>query len=120
MAAAVLVTVSCATPHATLNITAPSAVAAGTPFTITVTAIYQGQQDTVINSVLLFASSDKAAILPHYYRFTPSDAGFHTFPNGVTLKTPGNQTITATILMATGINGTATVTVSGQNANGLE
>jgi len=118
MAAPILVTLSCATPHATLVITAPSAVTADTPFTITVTTLYQGKQDTAINSVVEFTSSDKAAILPPNYRFVPSDAGVHTFTNGVTMKTPGNQTITATIYMASGINGTATVTVSGPKSTG--
>ena len=120
MAASALVTLSCATPHATLDITAPSAVTAGAPFTITVTTIYQGQQDTVTNNVLRFTSSDKAAILPHDYRFVPSDGGFRSFPNGVTLKTPGIQTITATMYMATGINGTATCKVSAPTSTGLE
>lgn len=110
---AAFIMVSCATQHATLTVTAPSAVTAGTPFTITVTTIYDGKPDTVINSYVLFASSDKAAVLPGPYLFTSTDAGSHTWPNGVTLQTPGNQTITATINMATGINGTAQISVSG-------
>lgn len=107
-----LVMLSCATPHATLNVVAPSTATAGIPFTITVTAVYEGNRDTAINSIVQFTSSDGAAILPGYYKFAAADAGSHTWPNGVTLKTPGNQTITATMVMEAGINGTATVAVS--------
>lgn len=120
MTASVLMTLSCATPHATLDITAPSAVAAGTPFTISVTTMYEGSRDSIINSFIHFTSSDTAAILPPDYRFTSADAGSHTWPNGVSLKTPGSQTITATIYMATGINGTVNVKVSGPSSPGAE
>lgn len=112
LALVVLMTLSCGTPHATLDISAPSAVTARTPFTITVTAVYEGERDRVVNDMIHFTSSDSAATLPADYWFTPTDAGSHTWPNGVTLRTPGNQTISATLYMATGINGTATVTVS--------
>ena len=112
MVVAVLMTLGCGTPHATLDITAPATATAGIPFTITVTAIYEGKRDTVINSFVHFTSSDSAAVLPADYLFTAADAGSHTFPDGVTLKTPGSQTITATVNMATGITGTARVTVS--------
>lgn len=105
-------TLSCSTPHATLLIIAPPTAAAGTPFTITVTAFYQASQDTVLNSVVQFTSSDAAAVLPGAYKFTTNDAGSHTWTNGVTLMTPGKQTITATMEMETGITGTAQVTVS--------
>jgi len=118
--AASVTTSGCATPHAILDIAAPSAVTAGTPFTITVTAIYQGQQDTAVNTVVHFTSTDKDAVLPRDYWFVSADRGFHSFPNGVTLKTPGNQTISASLYMATGINGSVVVTVSAQNAAGSE
>lgn len=109
---AVLMTLGCGTPQANLDITAPATVTAGTPFTITVTTMYGGKRDTVINSFVQFTSSDEAAALPPDYLFTSADAGSHTFPNGVTLKTPGSQTITATVNMATGITGTVRVAVS--------
>lgn len=107
-----LMALSCGTPHATLDIAAPSIATAGTPFTVTVTAIYEGERDTVVNDIIHFTSSDSAATLPADYWLTPADAGSHTWPNGVTLRTPGTQTISATLYMATGINGTATVKVS--------
>ena len=109
--------VSCATPHATLEFTAPPNVVAGTPFTITVTVLYQGKPDTVINSPIHFTSSDPAAILPGNYYFTPSDAGSHTWANAFVLVTPGSQTVSGYIFFdpsvtKSGINGSAKITVS--------
>lgn len=103
---------SCATPHATLDFSAPPNVVAGTPFTITVAVLYQGKPDTVISSHITFTSSDPSAVLPGDYTFTPSDAGLHTWTNGFVLVTPGAQTISGSIWGSTGINGTAKITVS--------
>ena len=102
----------CGTTHAVLNFTAPHAVTAGSPFTVTVTATINGNRDTVINSRIHFTSSDPAAVLPGDYYFTSADAGSHTWVNGSTLNTPGNQTISGAIVDAVGINGTATISVS--------
>ncbi len=106
-----LVTFACGTP-ATLHITAPSSSVAGSPFTITVTAMVGGSRDTVINSPVHFTSSDTAAVLPPDYYFTATDAGSHTFTNAVTLKAVGTQSITGTIIGAAGLNGSANVTVT--------
>jgi hypothetical protein len=102
----------CVGPHAVLNFTVPAAVTAGTAFTVTVTATVNSQRDTIINSFISFTSSDPAAVLPAQYRFTSADAGSHTWTDGFILNTPGNQTISATIYDAPGINGIANVTVS--------
>lgn len=112
---ALLSTLSCATPHATLAFNGPPTVVAGAPFSITVNVTYQGKPDTVINSNIHFTSSDPAAVLPGDYYFTSSDAGSHTWVNGFVLKTPGNQTISGSILDASGvtpISGSANITVS--------
>ena len=105
-------TLGCATTHATLNFNAPATTIAGTPFTVTVEVLYQGKPDTVINSRIHFSSSDPAAILPPDYYFTPADAGSHTWTKGFALMTTGNQTISGEIAAATGINGSAAITVS--------
>jgi hypothetical protein len=105
-------TFGCATPHAILAFTAPPTATAGFPFSVIVTVTIQGKRDTIINSHIHFTSSDPAAILPPDYTFTPADAGSHTWNNGFTLTTPGNQTISATIFDATGISGSADVAVS--------
>ena len=105
-------TLGCATSHATLSFAAPSTATVGSPFTVTVNVIYQGKPDTVINSAIHFTSSDPSALLPPDYFFTQTDAGSHTWTNGFTLLTPGNQTISGSIHDANGINGSATIAVS--------
>ncbi len=111
----VLAMLGCGTSHANLVITAPSTATAGIPFDVTVNVMYAGKPDTVINSMIEFSSSDGAAVLPGIYQFTAADAGSHTWPNGATLNSPGNQTITANIIMATGITGTVNIAVSAQS-----
>jgi hypothetical protein len=100
---------------ATLEISAPTTAVVGSPFTVTVTAMIGERRDTVINSVVRFTSSDAAAILPGQYQFTATDAGSHTFANGVTLRTAGNQTIMATIFDASALTATAKVAVAAAN-----
>ncbi|NLO27374.1 MAG: S-layer homology domain-containing protein, partial [Actinobacteria bacterium] len=58
-----------------------------------------------------FTSSDPHAVLPANYTFTVADAGTHTFTNGVTLKTAGSQTVTATDTIAS-ITGSQTLKVN--------
>ena len=112
LAGMTLASFGCGTTHAVLNFTAPRTAIAGSPFSVTVTVTINGHADTVINSRIHFTSSDPAAILPADYYFTPADAGSHTWTNGFRLATPGNQTIKGEIIDATGINGSANVTVS--------
>jgi hypothetical protein len=111
VAASLVACLGCGNSHAILQFAAPSAVTAASPFTVTVTATVNGNRDRIINSRMHFTSSDPAAILPGDYYFSTTDAGSHTFTNGFTLMTPGNQTISADIFDATGINGSATVSV---------
>jgi hypothetical protein len=79
------------------SVSAPGSVTAGVAFSISVTAL-----DALDNTVLSYArtvhftSSDQAALLPDDYTFTAADQGVHTFTDGVTLSTPGKQTVTAT------------------------
>ena len=96
----------------TLMLTAPPSATAGTSFDITVTALdafnnpvsdYTGTVD--------FTSSDSQAVLPADYTFTASDNGVHTFSGGVTLNTPGTQTVTATDTV-TGSTASATIIVN--------
>jgi hypothetical protein len=102
---------ACSTPVTILTVSAPSTAAPGVPFTVTVTARANGNIDKIFNMDVHFTSSDSAAMLPIDYTFTATDAGSHTFTNGITLMTPGTQTITATATFAHSITGTATVTV---------
>ncbi len=67
-----------------------------------------------------FTSSDGQAVLPVNYTFTFSDAGIHTFSSGVTLKTSGSQTVTATDTITGSITGTSgSVTVNPGSASTL-
>src|SRR5579862_9011974 len=106
-----LLTLSCGvSSHAILLVNAPATVTAGVPFTATVTAMYNGRRDTIIDGPIHFTSSDPAASLPTLYVFTSADAGVHTFTN-LLLMTPGNQTMTVSDYDATPISGSTNITV---------
>lgn len=94
-------------------IVAPASVPPGTPFDVTVTAL-DPYRSTAVNyqGTVTFSTSDTdpGIVLPADYTFTAADAGVHTFTGGVTLSTPGDQTVTATDTVS-GITRTATVTV---------
>jgi probable HAF family extracellular repeat protein len=81
---------------ARLAITGPSGVAAGSLFSITVTAYdAYGNVATGYTGTIAFKSSDPTAALPANYTFTAADKGVHTF-TGLKLRKKGTQTITVT------------------------
>ncbi len=88
----------------------PASIVAGTPGSVTVTAIdgYGNIATTFIGTVA-FTSNDGQAVLPGPYNFTGSDAGVHTFTNAYTLKTAGSRTITGTSGAVTGTSAGVTV-----------
>jgi hypothetical protein len=92
---------------------APANVAPGTPFDVTITAL-DPYGNTAVNyqGTVTFSTSDTdpGIVLPADYTFTAADAGVHTFTGGVTLITPGDQTLTATDT-AGGMTRTVSVTV---------
>jgi hypothetical protein len=91
-------------------VTAPANVAAGVPFTVTVTAKDASENtSTSYTGTVTFSSSDPSPTLPSNYTFTPGDAGVHTFTNGVTLNTLGTQSIS--VVDAT-LNGSTNVSVA--------
>jgi hypothetical protein len=100
-----------------LSVSAPTSATVNATFTITVTA-----QDAFNNTAagyrgtITFTSSDKKAVVPKNYTFTSGDNGVHTFTNGLTLKTTGKQTVTATDIVTKSITGTATVTVTAKKS----
>jgi hypothetical protein len=102
----------CGDPVVVVDIAAPVAVPAGSPFTVTLTVMANGSRDKIFNSPIHFTSSDAAAVLPPDYAFTAADAGSHTFTNGITLATPGNQTITVSDIIAPSITGMVSIAVS--------
>lgn len=75
-----------------------------------------------------FTSTDPQAILPVNYTFTSStattpncsvncDQGVHTFTNGVTLKTAGTQSVTATDVSKSTVTGSHTSRLPSQCAS---
>ena len=93
-------------------ISAPASVAAGTPFTFTVTPedkfgnIETGYTGTVHFSAL---ANDAKAVLPADYTFTAADAGTHTF-SATLFKTAGASINAKDV--ATGVNTSANITVT--------
>jgi hypothetical protein len=93
---------------------APPTAASGTPFDVTVTALDPySNVDANYTGTITWTSSDtdSGVILPASYTFQATDSGTHTFSAGVTLITPGDQTLSATDTVG-GITGSATVTVT--------
>lgn len=110
-----------------LTVSALTNQAAGTIQSVTVSAADQfGNTVAGYAGKVNFTSTDSQAAagsgLPSSYTFTGSgagkDNGSHTFANGVTLKTAGSQTVTATDNANSTIKGGQTVTVTaGQPAS---
>jgi hypothetical protein len=99
------------------QIGAPQAATAGMPFDVTVTATdLFGKTVYGYSGTVTFTSTDLAASLPANYTFTTgsptADNGQHTFTLGVTLNTPGLQTLMVADLADPTRTGSATVTVS--------
>jgi uncharacterized delta-60 repeat protein len=91
------------------EVTAPAAVTAGVPFTVTVTAKGAGGATfTGYRGTVRFASAGGAA-LPADTQFTPADNGVKTFT--VTLNALGTQSFTLRDLVRTGVSATTPVTV---------
>src|SRR5438477_3245023 len=83
--------------------------AAGTASSVTVEAKdAYGNRITNYTGTITFSSTDSRATLPPNYRFTSGtnlDNGIHTFTNGVTLKTAGSQSVTATDTVTASLTG---------------
>jgi len=101
----------------TLSVTGLTDSTAGTAQSATVAALDQyGNTATGYRGTVAFTSTDSQATagsgLPSNYTFLASDSGSHTFSNGVTLKTAGSETVTATDTTTGTIKGTETVTIT--------
>jgi hypothetical protein len=87
----------------------PSPYTTNSAASVTVTALdAPGNTATGYRGTVHFTSSDAAATLPANYTFTAADNGAHTFTNGVTLKTVGTRSVTATDTVSSSINGSQT------------
>ncbi|HYV37298.1 MAG TPA: cohesin domain-containing protein, partial [Gemmataceae bacterium] len=101
-------------PATHFSVSAPAHVNAGSPFTITVTALDQfNHVATTYAGLVHFTKSDaaSAALVPPDYTFVSGDQGLHTFTTGATLIAAGNQSVTATDAAASTITASALVTV---------
>ena len=99
-------TITVVAPH--FVVSAPSSATAGTPFSFTVTALNEfGNTATGYGGTVHFTSSDGQAVLPADSKLSN---GVGTF--AATLKTAGDQTITATDTTVATMTGSKTVTVS--------
>ncbi len=106
-----------AAPAVALLVQAPATAPAGAAFDVTVIAQDPyGNTDTNYAGTVTWTTTDgdPRVVLPPDYTFGPGDQGMKTFPGGVTLYTPGDQTLTVTDT-GSGISGSAVVTVTGGN-----
>ena len=103
---------------ASFQVTASAKVVAGTPFSVTVTALdINGQVAAGYTGTVTFSTSDPdpGIVLPADYTFTLADGGVHTFTDTglgeTTLITRGYQALTFTDTADGSILGSATVKV---------
>jgi hypothetical protein len=84
----------------------------GVPHTVTVTAKdAYGNTAKGYRGTIHFTSSDSRAVLPADYTFTAADAGTHWFSKsvcGITFKTAGTRSVTATDTVTVTITGSQT------------
>ncbi len=107
--------------HASHFQVAATPTTAGTPFSVTVTALDPyGNVDTNFTGTVHFTTSDlgTGVVLPADYTFTDTDAGIHTF-TGVTLVTAGSPTIKVTDPPMISLIGSTAVTVQAATASQL-
>lgn len=103
----------CVSAPPIFKVTTPAAGAGPSlPFNGTLTIQSSSTQFTLGNytGTVHFTSSDSQALLPTDYTFVPSDAGSRVF--SFTLKSLGDQTITATDTHSAGFTGSAVVNVN--------
>ena len=117
--AAVTVNAAGATHLVVSSSAAPTQIA-GSPFDLTVVAKDQfNNVDPSYGGTVALTSSDPSAVLPASYHFLPADLGTHTFSGGVTLKTAGSRSVTATDTVTGSINGSTSVNVGAGAATHL-
>jgi hypothetical protein len=104
-------------PPTSLVLSLPANAAVGEATTATLTAYNSNfTVATGYTGTVQFTSTDGAATLPLNYTFTAGDQGTHTFPAGVTLRTPGNQIVTVRDVANATITGSDAVVVAAGSA----
>src|SRR5262249_43981221 len=92
----------------------PTSASAGTPFDLVIVI-----QDAYGNTVTDYSGTvsfwttdpDPAVVLPAAYTFTADDQGTHALSGGLTLITPGDQTLTATDTDTDTLTGSLVITL---------
>ena len=93
---------------ASFHIAAPASVTAGSPFSVTVTAVdAYGNTAYGYRGTIHFTGTADQNLLPADYTFTAADQGVHTFT--LTLRTAGGQSLTVTDTMFPTLKGTSAV-----------
>ena len=95
------------------GVSSTSVTVPGSSFSITVTALsLLNQVVTSYQGTVHLSSTDlgTGVVLPANYTFTTSDHGVHTF-TGLSLVTPGSQTLVVCDVISRAVAGTATVSV---------
>src|SRR5207302_228754 len=101
------------------TVSAPATANAGSAFSVTVTALDQFNNTAIsYTGTVHFTKSDSGSgsSVPGDYAFVAGDHGTHTFTNGVTFVTAGNQTLTATDNNTALIDALPAFSVSAANA----
>jgi hypothetical protein len=96
-------------PATHFAVSAPGTATAGTPFSITLTALDSNNNTaTSYRGTVSFFTSDSGVgvVLPANYTFVAGDQGVHTFTNGVTLVSAFGETVSAFDTVST-INGSS-------------
>ncbi|HLJ95294.1 MAG TPA: DUF4982 domain-containing protein, partial [Gemmataceae bacterium] len=94
-------------------LTASTSATAGGPIGVTVIALNaSGGVAAGYTGTVHFTSSDGQALLPADYTFGNADAGIHTFPNAIILKTAGSGSLTVQDAISNSISGNALVSVA--------
>ncbi len=85
-------------------------VVAGTPSDVRVTV--KDAFGNAYTGLVSFTSNDSQAVLPANYTFIQADNGIKVFTGGVTMKTAGEKTVTATAGAVSGTQSAITVTAA--------
>ncbi len=98
----------------------PASLQAGTAATLTVTVrdVYSNVIVGYRGSISI-TSSDSAASLPATYTFSAADSGVHTFSRGITFRTAGSQSLTATDTSNAALKAAANFGITPASATGL-
>jgi len=97
-----------------------SSTTAGSPFSITVTAL-DANNNVITNYIgkVHLSTDDTKGVLPTDYTFTVADHGIHRFADALTLKTAGAHSISVKDTANTSFSGAFTITINAAAAKQL-